>query len=142
MDLRGARSDAGRPQRRRTGVPQLAALVGHLLLKLCDHQNTTIGQEQPTQLIVLLILLLLRGRRLLLVAGALRYFAFGSDVGLRDDVWFFRFIWHMRLLCAHSGVRPARTSYNRRHSFRDRWGRIDGGQARASYCYRHRLYPQ
>jgi hypothetical protein len=34
----------------------------------------------------------------LLVAGALRYFAFGSDIGLRDHVRLLRFIWHTRLL--------------------------------------------
>jgi len=47
---------------------------------------------------VLLILLLLRRVRLLLVAGSLSYFAFGSDIGLWDDVRLFRFIWHIRLL--------------------------------------------
>jgi hypothetical protein len=49
-------------------------------------------------LVVLLILFLLRSDRLLLVAGALSYFAFGSDIGLRDHVRLLRFIWHMRLL--------------------------------------------
>ena len=63
----------------------------------------------------------------MLVAGALGYFAFGGDVGLWDDVRFFRFIWHMRLLCSHSGARPARRSCSRRYSFSDRWARFDGG---------------
>jgi hypothetical protein len=78
----------------------------------------------------------------LLATGALGYFAFRGDVGLRDDIRFFRFIWHIRLL-AHvppHGLLARRVAAGR--SFHDRWGRLDGGQARASHCYRHRLYPQ
>jgi hypothetical protein len=49
-------------------------------------------------LVLLLILFLLRSDRLLLVTGALGYFAFGGDIGLRDHVWLLRFIWHASLL--------------------------------------------